>query len=155
MMKKILSVLLVALLLVTGPALIPATAETMPDFPREYKMFAVKKDGLYVTALDMGFESILTLNEDGTGLMTFDEEIEAVSRWTMTEAEGTVSVFIEMDDGSSAEALMTEGVLELDLFGDGSLVVGYALPEADLSGYQILTLEEYNAQMQASAQAGS
>ena len=82
MMKKILSVLLVALLLVTGPALIPASAETMPDFPREYKMFAVKKDGLYVTALDMGFESILTLNEDGTGLMTFDEEIEAVSRWT-------------------------------------------------------------------------
>ena len=50
---------------------------------------------------------------------------------------------------------MTEGVLELDLFGDGSLVVGYALPEADLSGYQILTLEEYNAQMQASVQAGS
>ena len=57
-----------------------------------------------------------------------------------------------MDDGGIADALVTEDVIELDVMGDGSYIMCFALEEADLSSYPLISLDEFRALKETSDQ---
>ena len=130
-----------------------AAPETKPakefSVDGEYKMFGVYGEGFTVDAKEMEMSSVLKLEKDGTGSMSMDTEEMAVSKWE--EADGTVT--ITMEDESSAEAKFHDGILELDIFGTGDMIMYYAQEEADISGYELLTLEQV-LEKRAEAEAG-
>ena len=84
----------------------------------EYEIFAVEVDG---------------------ALIYSDIDITA---WTSDE-EG---LSITLSDGSSAGCKLHSGVLELDLYGNGYMILCYAKKGADTSGYAPMTLEEYQSE---------
>ena len=117
----------------------PAPAEL--PLEGEYEAFAVQIDNALVYAADLGFASAITLSEGGTGSMSQNEETMDISTWT---ADGE-RFSITMADGSSAEGKIHGGVIELDIYGSGYMILCYAKEGADISGYAPMTLEEYKA----------
>ena len=115
----------------------------------EYKMFGVLYEGYTVNPEGMGMSSALKLEKDGTGSMSMDAEEMAVTKWE--EADGTVT--ITMEDESSAEAKFHDGILEMDIFGTGDMIIYYSQEGADISGYELLTTEQVMEKM-AEAEAG-
>ena len=111
----------------------------------EYKMFGVLYEGYTVDPEGMGMSSALKLEKDGTGSMSMDADEMAVSKWE--EADGTVT--ITMEDESSAEAKFHDGILDMDIFGTGAMILYYAQEEADISGYELLTPEQVKEKMEA------
>ncbi len=109
----------------------------------EYKLFGVLYEGYTVNPEGMEMSSVLKLEKDGTGSMTMDTEEMAVSKWE--EADGTVT--ITMEDESSAEAKFHDGILDMDIFGTGAMIMYYAQEEADISGYELLTPEQVMEKM--------
>ena len=131
-----------------------AAPETKPakefSVDGEYKMFGVLYEGYTVNPEGMEMTSVLKLEKDGTGSMSMDAEEMSVSKWE--DADGTVT--ISMEDESSAEAKFHDGILDMDIFGTGAMVLFYAKEEADISGYELLTLEQVQEKM-AEAEAGT
>ena len=115
----------------------------------EYKLFGVYAEGFTVNAGEMEMTSVLKLEKGGTGSMSMDTDEMAVSKWE--DADGTVT--ITMEDESSAEAKFHDGILEMDIFGTGDMIMYYAQEEADISGYELLTLEQV-LEKRAEAEAG-
>ena len=70
--------------------------------------------------------------------MSFDGDIEDISQWVL---DGD-TVSLTMSDGGQADAKLHDGILDLDLYGDGSMVLYFAQDGADISGYEYTTLEE-------------
>lgn len=130
-----------------------AAPETKPakefSVDGEYKLFGVYAEGFTVNAAEMEMSSVLKLEKDGTGSMSMDTDEMAVSRWE--DSDGTVT--ITMEDESSAEAKFHDGILEMDIFGTGDMIMYYAQEEADISGYELLTLEQV-LEKRAEAEAG-
>lgn len=115
----------------------------------EYKLFGVYAEGFTVNAAEMEMSSVLKLEKGGTGSMSMDTDEMAVSKWE--DSDGTVT--ITMEDESSAEAKFHDGILEMDIFGTGDMIMYYAQEEADISGYELLTLEQV-LEKRAEAEAG-
>ena len=117
--------------------------EPAPELPVEgtYEMFAVENEGDLVYSGDLEMASTITLAAGGTGHMTSDEDAMDIAVWT---AEGE-RISITMADGGTADGKLLNGVIELDLYGDGSMILYFAQEGADLSGYAPMTLEEYRA----------
>ena len=130
-----------------------AAPETKPakefSVDGEYKLFGVYAEGFTVNAAEMEMSSVLKLEKGGTGSMSMDTDEMAVSKWE--DADGTVT--ITMEDESSAEAKFHDGILEMDIFGTGDMIMYYAQEEADISGYELLTLEQV-LEKRAEAEAG-
>lgn len=122
--------------LLTGEEAAPA--EELPA-EGEYTLFAVEAEGALVYSDELEMASTLTLEPDGTGVMTMDDEAMDVASWT---AEAGALTIVLADD-SSAEAAIHGGVIELDIWGDGSMLLVYAREGADTSAYAPMTLEEY------------
>ena len=115
------------------------------DAENEYTLFAVKNEGYIVVSDTMNLTSVLTLDANGQGLMTFDKDSMAVTRWTVEEE----TFSLEMADGGVAGGVYRDGVIQLDLYGNGEMILYYAAPGADTSAYPALTLEEFYAQYAA------
>ena len=130
-----------------------AAPETKPEkefsVDGEYKLFGVYAEGFTVNAAEMEMSSVLKLEKGGTGSMSMDTDEMAVSKWE--DSDGTVT--ITMEDESSAEAKFHDGILEMDIFGTGDMIMYYAQEEADISGYELLTLEQV-LEKRAEAEAG-
>lgn len=130
-----------------------AAPETKPakefSVDGEYKLFGVYAEGFTVNAAEMEMSSVLKLEKGGTGSMSMDTDEMAVSKWE--DSDGTVT--ITMEDESSAEAKFHDGILEMDIFGTGDMIMYYAQEEADISGYELLTLEQV-LEKKAEAEAG-
>ena len=130
-----------------------AAPETKPakefSVDGEYKLFGVYAEGFTVNAGEMEMTSVLKLEKGGTGSMSMDTDEMAVSKWE--DSDGTVT--ITMEDESSAEAKFHDGILEMDIFGTGDMIMYYAQEEADISGYELLTLEQV-LEKRAEAEAG-
>ena len=111
-----------------------------PALPTEgvYTLFAIESGGFALDPEEIETHSVLTLDEGGTGYMTIDDEGMDVTSWT--EEDGTVT--ITMADGSSAEAVVKNGILEMDLYGGGEMVLCYAQDGVDTSAYTIMTMDE-------------
>lgn len=130
-----------------------AAPETKPakefSVDGEYKLFGVYAEGFTVNAAEMEMSSVLKLEKGSTGSMSMDTDEMAVSKWE--DSDGTVT--ITMEDESSAEAKFHDGILEMDIFGTGDMIMYYAQEEADISGYELLTLEQV-LEKRAEAEAG-
>ena len=138
-MKK-LFLFLCALLMICQCA-VAANAEAA----NEYTVFAVKYGGYTVVPDAIGLTSALTLGADQQGKMDFAGDSMDITKWTL---EGE-AFSLEMADGSTASGILRNGALELDLYGDGSLLLYYAAPGADLSGYTVMSAEEFFEQYAA------
>lgn len=112
-------------------------AEDMP-LEGEYTLFAVQNDGYTVDSNEMEIYSTLTLNEGGTGSMTMDEDAMDIESWSAEDGMLTVV----LTDGSSAQAVIGNGILELDIPGTGDMLLYYAQDGADISGYELMSVDE-------------
>ena len=124
------------------------TAAEIP-VPGEYTLFAVTNEGMTVNSADMDMTSVITLDEGGTGSMTMDEDSMPVTHWE--ETDGKIS--ITMEDGGAADGTVAGGIIELDILGTGEMLMLFAKEEADISGYELLTLDEVMEKM-AAGEAG-
>ena len=77
--------------------------------------------------------------------MDFIDSID-ITKWVLNG--DTVS--ITLSDGGQADAKVHDGILELDLYGDGSMVLDYAQDGADLSGFEFISLEEAREKLKES-----
>ena len=110
----------------------------------EYKIFAVEYEGYLIHAAEMEVESVITLGADSKGKMTMGEDSMAIASWTLDGSKCTIT----MEDESSADATVEDGVLILDLYGDESMVLYYAQEEADISMFSPMTADEVRAAME-------
>ena len=98
-----------------------------------YELFAVKYKGESAYAADLEMASTLSLVEGGTGHMTFDEDAMDVTEWTVDAEAFTIT----MADGGVAGGRLHSGILELDLYGTGEMILLFAREGVDISGYSI------------------
>lgn len=110
-----------------------------------YELFAVSMQGYTMVPEALGMTSAIGLTEDGHGFITMNDESTDIASWTL-EGE-TFSLLLT--DGSSSGGVLRNGVVELDLNGDGEIILYYATPEADTSAYAVLSVEEFWAQYAA------
>ena len=103
-----------------------------------YSLFGVMNEGSLVKSSELEKESDIVLEEGGAGSMSLDNDRIDITKWELTN--DTVS--ITLSDGGQANAKVHDGILDLDLHGDGSMILYYAQENADISGYKFLTLEE-------------
>ena len=96
-----------------------------------YTMFGANQGDKFMTAQDLEMASEITLNEDGTGSATFEGDTMDITKW---ELNGDV-ISIVMLDGGTADAKVHDGILELDVNGDGGMIIYYAQEGADISNY--------------------
>ena len=131
-MKKtrIILALLLILTLLGGTAALAADAG-------EYTLFAIHNDGFTADADEMGMHSTLTLSEDGTGSLVLDVPYEITS-WSAED--GTLTIVT--DDESSTPGAIHDGIVELDIWGTGEMILYYAQEGADTSGIEIMTMDE-------------
>lgn len=141
-MKKRILILLLTLALCLGCA----QAETLP-VEGEYTLFAIENEGYLVQSDSMGMTSVLRLDAGGTGYMTFNADGMDITQWS---AEGA-GLTITLADGGNAGATLDQGVLALDLYGNGVMILYFALPQADLSAYHPMTMEELRAALTPSS----
>lgn len=125
--------------LLRGPDAASAPAEL--PITGEYAAFAVEVDGALVYTADLGMTSTITLADGGTGRMTSDDEAIDITVWTLEGEDLTIT----LADDSSAGAVLQGGVIALDIYGTGYMILYYAREGADLSGYAPMTLEEYQS----------
>ena len=116
----------------------PAEAPAEPA-AGEYTLFGVETEGYLVSALHMGMTATLTLNEDGAGTLVVNEDTMDIASWKQNGASLTVA----MGDGDTAGASLDEGVVIMDLYGDGSFRLFFAADDADTSAYELMTVDEY------------
>lgn len=121
-MKKILFVLFLSLLI--AGSVIAAD----PDYSGIWYLNYISTDGEdMISVSDMGMYSEMTLNEDGTAVMTMtngDEENSAEGTWT-AEAEG-ISASI---NGETQTGVLQDGFLLFDTGDGGMLIFGREEPE--------------------------
>lgn len=110
----------------------------------EYKIFAVQYEGYLIHAAEMEVDSVLTLGADSKGNMTMGEDSMDIASWTLDGSKCTIT----MEDESSADATVENGVLILDLYGDESMVLYYSQEEADISMFTPMTADEVRAAME-------
>ena len=120
--KKILFVLFLSLLIAASAI----AADT--DYSGTWYMHYFSTDGEdMISVSDLGMYSEMTLNEDGTVVMTItngDEENSAEGTWK-AEAEG-ISATI---DGGTQTGVLQDGFLLFDTGDDGMLIFGREEPE--------------------------
>ncbi len=126
------------------PAPEPEPAAAWPT-EGEYSLFAEQNQGYLADAGAIGDTSVLSLYADGTGYMTVNENAEDITSWT---AEGG-ALKLSFSDGSTAGAVVHDGILEVDIWENGELILFYAQAGADTSAYAPMSLEELQAAMAA------
>ena len=124
---------------------------TVSDLPveGEYNIFAVRNEGYTISASEMEIEGTMTLSPDGTGSITMMGESMDITSWTAQDGAFTVT----LADESSAEGNARGGIVELDIYGTGDMLMIFAQEKADTSSYTLLTFEEVKEQILAAEEA--
>jgi len=102
MMKKLTALLLSLLMLCTL-----ATAQTA-DYTGTWYLVSLEASGIAINPADLGMEMIVTLNADGTGLISTTGEEDEAATWTLDDGTLTITA----DDSP----------LDFELNADGQLV---------------------------------
>ena len=151
MEKKRFAALVLALMFCLGICLVPgrSLAES-PGVPPagEYVLFGAEMYGYLIDAEEADMHSVLTLREDGTGEMSFDSTTNELEAWAAQE--GTLT--LHASDGTDLEGTFEGGIILLD-FGDSDRLY-YAQEGTDLSGYELLSREEFLKRYSADQAAG-
>lgn len=126
----------------------PETPSPLAQHAGEYTLFAISYGEWLVAPEALDFSSSLTLREDGTGLLSINEQSGPVQQW-MLDGEQVV-----IESGvSTIEGTLKDGVAILDFDNDNLLY--YALPGAELSAYSPLSLDELVALLAKDALGGA
>lgn len=110
----------------------------------EYTLFAIQYEGYLIHAAEMEASSVLALAADSTGNMTMNDDSMPITSWTIDGSKCTIT----MEDESSADATVEDGILIMDLYGDESMVLYYAQEGADISMFSPMTADEVRAAME-------
>lgn len=124
---------------------------TVSDLPveGEYNIFAVRNEGYTISASEMEIEGTMTLSPDGTGSITMMGESMDITSWTAEDGAFSVT----LADESTAEGNARGGIIELDIYGTGDMLLIFAQKEADTSSYTLLTFDEVKEQILAAEEA--
>ena len=112
---------------------------------QEYALFAVRNGNYLVQAVALDMRSIITLTAGGHGSVTFDEDNMEIAEWAL---DGEALSLI-LADGNAVTGLLSGGILQLDLYGTGEMILCYALPGADTSAFPAMSYDEFMAQYAA------
>lgn len=104
----------------------------------EYVLFGVTNEGYLVKSEELEMESKIILEQDNTGTMTFNEDEGEITNWQIGEDTITITMY----DGSVANGVIHKGIIDLDLYGDGSMILHFAQSDADISQYEFVSLED-------------
>ena len=104
-----------------------------------YTLFAIGREGYIVDSREADMTAVVELNKGGTGIFTMDDDEMAIASWKTQR--GRIS--ITMEDESSAMGKIHDGIIELDIMGDGTYMMYLAADGADTSSYSPMTMEEY------------
>ncbi len=133
-MKKIKIALAILMVLGMLAALSACGSQPAPQEDSaagEYTLFAAEVYGYTVASDALGTTSVLTLDADGTGYLTINEDGGDVSEWTVDGENITVVSGIDTILGT-----IKDGVIKLD-FEDGYFLY-YAAPGADTSSVEVM-----------------
>lgn len=175
-MKRILSLILAALMLLMITACssekkevvreeipneqikVPETKEPEPEPEKqeepvvsqpattgEYVLFGVTNEGYLVKSDELEMESKIILKPDNTGTMTLNEEEGEITNWQIGEDTITITMY----DGGVASGVIHKGIIDLDLYGDASMILHYAQRDADISQYEFMSLEDVRKALNA------
>lgn len=124
---------------------------TVSDLPveGEYTIFAVRNEGYTVSSTEMDIESTMSLVAGGTGSLTLMGDTIDITSWTSEDGEFSLTLADETTAGGNARG----GIIELDIYGTGDMLLIYAQEKADTSSYTLLTFEEVKEQMAAAEEA--
>ena len=124
-----------------------AAPDTASELPAEgtYTIFAVEVEGALIRSEDFEVASTLTLAADGTGSMSMNDDSMDITVWTLDGEAFSLT----LADGSGAEGELQNGILKLDIYGTGYMLLYYAREGADVSAYAPMTMEEYRAKANA------
>ena len=136
---KLYMILLCILLMCCGAMGAHAESE------QEYALFAVRNGNYLVQAVALDMRSIITLTAGGHGSVTFDEDNMEIAEWAL---DGEALSLI-LADGNAVTGLLSGGILQLDLYGTGEMILCYALPGADTSAFPAMSYDEFMAQYAA------
>ena len=120
------------------------TAEPTPaariEFTAEgsYKLFGVTIGEMLVASDELEVYSDIVLDAGGTGSMSFNGESADITKWELNED----AVSITMADGDQGNGKIKDGIFQLDLYGDGNMVLYFAQEGADISRFEFSSLEE-------------
>ena len=118
----------------------PAVAEVKP-LGGEYTLFAMSYQGYTVDTAELEMSSVMTLNADGAGLLTMDEDKEEITSWTQEGSKLTIT----LSDDSSATAAVERDIICLDIYGTGDMICYYAQAGTDTSFIETTPIEEVRA----------
>ena len=124
---------------------------TVSDLPveGEYTIFAVRNEGYTVSSTEMEIESTMSLLAEGTGSLTLMGDTIDITSWSSEDGAFNLS----LADGTVTGGNARGGIVELDIYGTGDMLLIYAQEKADTSSYTLLTLDEVKEQMAASEEA--
>ncbi len=94
----------------------------------EYTLFAAESGGVVIDSAEADVSSVLTLSEDGTGNMTFDDEGDDV-KWT--EKNGTLTIVDST--GASVEGSIRDGFIKIEI--TAGVFLYYAREGVDTKGF--------------------
>ena len=104
-----------------------------------YTAFGALSEGHAFYAESLELTSELMLEKDGTGYMTLNGDKTTVKKWTRDGEKLQVTV----DDGGTADCIIRDGIIELEIPDTGGDVLYFAKEDADTSSYELMTMEEY------------
>ena len=124
---------------------------TVSDLPveGEYTVFAVRNEGYTVSSADMEIESTMSLFAEGTGSLTLMGDTIDITSWSSEDGAFNLS----LADGTVTGGNARGGIIELDIYGTGDMLLIYAQEKADTSSYTLLTIDEVKEQMAAAEEA--
>ncbi len=128
-----------------------ANKYTVSDLPveGEYTIFAVRNEGYTVSSTEMEIESTMSLLAEGTGSLTLMGDTIDITSWSSEDGAFNLS----LADGTVTGGNARGGVIELDIYGTGDMLLIYAQEKADISSYTLLTIDEVKEQMAAAEEA--
>ena len=110
-----------------------------PEVAGTYTLYAWDEHGTIMKADEQNRISSMTLKEDGTGILQFDEETTVISEW------GTSGTLFAMfyDEHGAADGTLDDGVIIVDPVDSDDILYFYAKEGVDLTKVLSTDREEY------------
>ena len=101
----------------------------------KYSLFAIELEECMIGSEELEMTSDITLDEDGTGYMTINDDGGDIESWAVTGESITIHSGLSIIDGKLKDGIMA---LEME-YGTEY----YAKEGVDISGYQLMTMDEF------------
>ena len=109
----------------------------------------MRNEGYTVSSAEMEIESTMSLFAEGTGSLTLMGDTIDITSWSSEDGAFNLA----LADGTVTGGNARGGVIELDIYGTGDMLLIYAQEKADTSSYTLLTIDEVKEQMAAAEEA--